>query len=235
MANLAFAMMKGIGLACKSLRWIRSWPVRHHLGFIALFAWIDSRSHVGRTISVLGALPFRLHQMSGREIDIFLSIAAVLNRLLQKRAESWPSSGRLIRSCGRFGPATPGWTWPRSSCEVDAIIDFALARHAKHFLRAEIILEGGALLVAATGCAQIIHRFLIDREKTHGRAVFRRHVADRGAIRHWQRGRAFAVKLDKLSDYFLRAQHLGDVQDEIGRGHAFAQACRSNARPRLPA
>ena len=38
-----------------------------------------------------------------------------------------------------------------------------------------------------------------------------------------KRGRAFAVKLDKFPDHFLRAQHLRDVQREIGRGDAFAQ------------
>ena len=38
-----------------------------------------------------------------------------------------------------------------------------------------------------------------------------------------KRSRACAVKFDKLPDHFLRAQHLGDVQREIGRGNAFAQ------------
>ena len=90
-------------------------------------------------------------------------------------------------------------------------------------MRAEIILERGALLVGATGRAQIIDRFLIDREKSHRRAVLRRHVPDRRAIRNRQRCRAFTVKLDKFADNFLRAQHLRDVQNEIGRGNAFAQ------------
>ena len=107
--------------------------------------------------------------------------------------------------------------------EIDAVIDLALARHAEHFLRAEIIFERGALLVGAAGRAQIIHGLLIDREKAHRRAILRRHVADRRAIRQRQRSRACAVKFDELADHFLRAQHLRDVQREIGRGHAFAQ------------
>ena len=49
------------------------------------------------------------------------------------------------------------------------------------------------------------------------------HVPDRCAIRDRQRRGAFAVKLDKLTNYFSRAQQLGDVQNEIGRGDAFAQ------------
>ena len=40
------------------------------------------------------------------------------------------------------------------------------------------------------------------------------------------RSRARAVKFDKFADHFLRAQHLRDVQREIGRGDAFAQAHR---------
>ena len=107
--------------------------------------------------------------------------------------------------------------------EVDAVIDLALARHAEHFLRAEIILEGAALLIGAAGRPQIIHRLGIDRKIAHRRTVLGRHVADRGAIRQRQRSRACAVKFDKFPDHFLRAQHLGDVQREIGGGNAFAQ------------
>ena len=39
-----------------------------------------------------------------------------------------------------------------------------------------------------------------------------------------KRGRAFAIKLNEFADHLLRPQHLGDVQREIGGGHAFAQA-----------
>ena len=38
-----------------------------------------------------------------------------------------------------------------------------------------------------------------------------------------QRGRAGAVELDELADDLLLAQHLGDVEREVGRGDAFAQ------------
>ena len=73
-------------------RWIRSWAIRHHFGFIALFAWIR---FPGMSAIVPGALPFNCTEMSGREIDIFLSIAAVLNRLLQKRPESLAKIGKI--------------------------------------------------------------------------------------------------------------------------------------------
>ena len=107
--------------------------------------------------------------------------------------------------------------------EIDAVIDLALARHAEHFLGAEIRFEGVALLAGATGRAQVIDRLRIDRKVSHGRAVLGRHVADRGAIRQRQRGGAFAVELDKFPHDFLRPQHLGDVEREVRRGDTFPQ------------
>ena len=108
--------------------------------------------------------------------------------------------------------------------QIDAVIDFALARHAKHFLGAKVVFERGALLISATSGAQIIHRFLIDWKIANGRAVLRRHVADGGTIGYRQGRRAFAIKLNEFPDHFLRPQHLGDVQDEVGCGDAFLQA-----------
>lgn len=65
--------------------------------------------------------------------------------------------------------------------------------------------------------------FFVDREEAHRRAVFRRHVADRRAVRQRQRLRAFAEEFDELADDLLLAQHFGDRQHQVGGRHAFAQ------------
>ena len=79
------------------------------------------------------------------------------------------------------------------------------------------------MLVRPASRAQVIHRLGIDREITHRRAVFRRHVADRRPIRQRQRGGALAVKFNKFPHHLLRAEHLCDVEREVRRGDAFAE------------
>src|SRR5438874_13261635 len=158
------------------------------------------------------------------EIDIFHPIAAVLHRFLQERPKSSAELGEIDSILRPLRSSYPWLNLAWIQFQIDAVIEFVLARHAKHWLRAKVIFERGALLVSATSGAQIIHRFLIDWEISNGRAVLRRHVADGGTIGYRQRRRAFAIKLDEFPDYFLRAQHLGDVQDESGCGDARLQA-----------
>src|SRR4029077_17458188 len=83
-------------------------------------------------------------------------------------------------------PFRAGHAWldvAKVEFEVDAIIDLALARHAKHFLRAEVGLEGAALLIGAAGGPQIVHGLGIDWKIAHRRTVLGRHVANRGPVR----------------------------------------------------
>ena len=161
--------------------------------------------------------------MPGGKIDIFHSITAVLHRFFQQGTKRFAQRRKIdsilrpFRSCHRRLDIV------EVQFEVDAVIDFAFARHPEHFLGEKIIFERGALLIASPRRAQIRDRFLIDREKSHGCAVLGRHVPNRGAIRHRQRRCAFAVKFNELPDDFLRAQHFGDVQHEISCGDAFAQ------------
>ena len=75
----------------------------------------------------------------------------------------------------------------------------------------------------AAGGLQIGERLGVDREQAAGRAVFGRHIGDRRAVGDRHRIEARAVELDEFADDALLAQHLGDGQHEIGRGHAFAQ------------
>ena len=76
---------------------------------------------------------------------------------------------------------------------------------------------------AAAGHVQIADGFGVDREEAAGRAVFRRHVADRRAVGERHVGEAGAEELDKLADDALLAQHLRDGQHEIRRGDAFLE------------
>src|SRR5881394_573897 len=128
------------------------------------------------------------------EIDIFLSVTAVLYRFLQERAKSLTELGEIDSILWSLGPGYPWLDLAKIQFQIDAVIDFALARHAEHFLGAKIVFEGCALIVTTTGGAQIVHRFLINREITDGRAVLGRHVADGGAIWHGQGGGAFAIE-----------------------------------------
>src|SRR5207248_1324435 len=88
-SNSALTVAKWIG-PFQIFSRIRGWPIRHHFGFIKFFARIDA-GHV----AIIRRASVQLHQMSGREIDISFSVAAVLNRLLQKRPESLAKIGKI--------------------------------------------------------------------------------------------------------------------------------------------
>src|SRR5438045_8594468 len=103
------------------------------------------------------------------EIDIFLSVTAVLYRFLQERAKSLTELGEIDSILWSLGPGYPWLDLAKIQFQIDAIIDFALARHAEQFLGAKIILECGALLVASAGGAQIVHRFLRSEERRVGK------------------------------------------------------------------
>ena len=76
------------------------------------------------------------------------------------------------------------------------------------------------LRVFATGQAQVIERVVVDEEHRRGRAVFRCHVADRGAVADGQRGCAFATELQIRADDFRCAQEFGQRQHHVGGGDA---------------
>ena len=220
-----------------SLASIRRRPIRDHLNLVALVAWLDALIlEIGRNhFLCLGRRAVEMNQMTLLEIRRGLSVAPFRQWLEQQRAKCASELAQVDSILGPFRAGHAGLDVAKVEFEVDAVIDLALARHAEHFLRAEVSLEGAALLIGATGRAQVIHRLGIDREIAHRRTVLGRHVADRGPIRQRQRSGARAVKFNKLPDHFLRAQHLGDVQREIRGGNAFAQRTASCARRRLPA
>ncbi len=74
-----------------------------------------------------------------------------------------------------------------------------------------------------SGVAQVADGVVVDREEAAGRAVFRGHVAERGAVGNGQAGKAGAEIFDELADDAALAQHLRHCQHQIGRGHAFLE------------
>ena len=127
------------------------------------------------------------------------------------------------RSCGRRGPARFGSTIDEIEFERVGEARFGRCVGAEHALRFGVRFDQRDLLVAAAGEAQIRQRLRVDREDRDRRTVFGRHVADRRALGNRQIRKPVAVELDELSDHALLAQHLRDLQHEVGRGDAFAQ------------
>jgi hypothetical protein len=81
-----------------------------------------------------GIAAVQFDQMLFAKIDIFCFRARHHEPAFEQRAKRFSRSGKLIRSCGRLGPATLGCTSAAGSDRYQRC-DFALKRHAKHFLR----------------------------------------------------------------------------------------------------
>ena len=79
---------------------------------------------------------------------------------------------------------------------------------------------------AAARERQVVERHLVDREHRRGRAVFRAHVAERGAIGNRQVRKAGSVELDELANDAVLPQPLGDHQHEVGSGRALGHRAR---------
>ena len=92
-----------------------------------------------------------------------------------------------------------------------------------HTLRFRIGLHQRHLLFAAPGKAHIVKRNRVNRKEAAGRAILRRHIGDRRAVRQRQRIKAVAVEFNKLTNDAVFAQHLGHRQDQVSRGNAFTK------------
>ena len=96
-----------------------------------------------------------------------------------------------------------------------------LAGLAEHSLGLQVGFHQRDAVGVAAGQAQVIQRHLVHREEAAGRAVFRRHIADRGAIRQAQIVQAGAVEFHEFAHHALAAEHLRDRQHDVGGGDAF--------------
>ena len=93
---------------------------------------------------------------------------------------------------------------------------------AKHPLRLGIGLDQGDARVLAAGGVEISERLDIGGEEPAGRAIFRRHVGDGGAILDGEIVEPFAEELHELADDAGAPQTLGHREHKVGGGHAFS-------------
>ncbi len=131
---------------------------------------------------------------------------------------------RAIRSCGRFGPAIDGSTarrGPGRACSVK--VGSSESRVVEHPLLARVGVDQLDHLRRPAGELEVAQRLAVDREDRAGRAELRRHVPDRRPVGEAERVQPGAEELDELRDDAALAQHLGDGEDEVGRGRALGQ------------
>ena len=124
---------------------------------------------------------------------------------------------------GRFGPAIDGTTSARSSSQQIGEHRIGRAGVAPHALRLGVFLDQRDAAFRTAGHGQVADRLAVDREEAAGRAVFGRHVADRGAVGERHVGEAGTEELDELADHAFLAQHLRDGEHEVGRGDALLE------------
>jgi hypothetical protein len=94
---------------------------------------------------------------------------------------------------------------------------------AEQALLLRVRLHQPNVLFVAPGETQIRQRFRIYRKKAHRRAVFRRHVGERRAVRQSQIRKPGAVEFHEFSDHAFLAQDLRDRQHQVRCRRAFVQ------------
>ena len=158
-----------------------------------------------------------------------------LHPLLRRIARHAHDAGSEVRAegCGdvrqRNPILRPLWTGEGgldgAEVELQRIGEDRIGRGsiAPEALRLAVRLDQLDPMLVTAGEAEIADGGGIDREEAAGRAVFRRHVGDGGAIRQRQVVKAGSEELDELAHHTLLAKHLGDGQHQIGRGDAFLQ------------
>ena len=86
-----------------------------------------------------------------------------------------------------------------------------------------IALHQVDVLGIAPGQPQVIQRLLIHREKSHGRAIFGRHIGDGRAVGHRHRRKSLAKKFDEFIHDAMRPKNLRDHQHQIGGRRSLRQ------------
>ena len=197
---------------------------QHHAGVGGVRATRDRGDDHVTVAKRLGAVT--VHRHIGRDLGQVATVppeAAVGDRLGKERLKLPAKAGHLDAILRPSRPGHTGLDGAQVERQFHRVIDLALARDAEQPLCAVVILVRRTMVVGTAGGPEVVHRLLVDREKTHRRAVLRRHVGDRGAVGQRQLPCAVAVKLNKLPDHLGLAQHLGNGQRKVGRGDALAQ------------
>src|SRR5579872_5190342 len=94
---------------------------------------------------------------------------------------------------------------------------------APHTLRFGIGFEKCNTLSIAAGKCKIIDGFSVDGKNAAGRAIFRSHVSDSGAIGEWQMIQSFTKEFHEFTDHTFFTQHIGNSEHKIGGSGAFAE------------
>jgi hypothetical protein len=145
-------------------------------------------------------------------------------------ASAWRSRMRWFPAPAAFGTLRTGHRRHHvAEVEFERVGEDRIGgrRFAPHALRLRIGFDQLDALGLAAGHGEVVDGFAVDREEAAGRAVFRAHIADGGAVGERHRIEAGAVELDELADNALLAQHLHDGQHQVGGGDAFLESCRS--------
>ncbi len=107
---------------------------------------------------------------------------------------------RPLRSCQR------GFDTGQIKFHNAAVINLTLCWNAKQALCLEVGFERIQLVSGASGVAHEIDGDIVNREESHGGAIFGSHVGDGGAVRQHECCRAGAEEFDELADHFVAAQ-----------------------------
>ena len=177
----------------------------------------------GREARVDGGEPGRRALGLARAVDPRLDrLASLLDLAAQKGHQRLaPRRLRLRERHAVLRPLGPGQRRNHvAEIELEGGREARLRRRAvaEQPLLHQVALDVVDVGRLASAEAQVGQRLLVDREEAHGRAVLRRHVGDRGAVRQRQRVEPVAVELDELADHAALAQHLGHGQHQVGGG-----------------
>ena len=94
---------------------------------------------------------------------------------------------------------------------------------AEQSLLLHVRLDECDLLLGAAREREVAEGLFVHGEEAHRGAILGRHVADRGAVRDGECGDARPVELHELPHDAHFAEHLGDGENQVGRGRALGE------------
>ncbi len=112
-----------------------------------------------------------------------------------------PTAGSAMRPSGRLGAGHRRNDFAEIKFERFREDGIGGCPRAEEALRLGIFLDQSNALRGARRGAEIGQRLVVDREEAAGRAIFRRHIADGGAIGQRESSKTRAVELDEFTDH----------------------------------
>ncbi len=155
--------------------------------------------------------------------DVLAAIAALVELLLHRQGEAGLDLLERDAVLRALGPGERGLDLRQLELEHVGEDGVRGRLGAVHALRLGVGGDQRDLRCRPAGIREIFQRVVVDREEAAGRTVFRRHVADGGAVRDREVGEARAKIFHELAYHAAFAQHLRDGEHEVGRGHALLE------------